>query len=294
MNVEWLYMKIFYGPSGQRADELLVHYVRPLAAALLEEGLIRRFFYILYSEGGPHIRLRMLGTSATLTQVVRPRLERGLEAAFERVSTIPLDTSSTWNIPITTPFPSYEYDRYEPEYEKYGGTVGMPISEAHFQDSSEIALRILEAAQTKQLKRQQAALLLTETLVDSFREWIGPRAQFYAICRDYWISLQPDTQHLEWRNYFEQRYISARPALAAQMASLKAPSGLLQEVLSFWHEQTVKTAQAFAALDPQQRATPIPFMLQGYIHMLHNRLRMTPMEEAFILHLLNGWWSEHH
>lgn len=54
--VEWRGFHIVH--SGD-LDRLLREVVRPCTAGLLRDGLIRRFFWIRYALGGPHVRLRV-------------------------------------------------------------------------------------------------------------------------------------------------------------------------------------------------------------------------------------------
>lgn len=53
---DWLGLHFFY--QGSR-DQLLVSLVAPLVRRLWTDGAIRRFFFMRYALGGPHIRLRL-------------------------------------------------------------------------------------------------------------------------------------------------------------------------------------------------------------------------------------------
>lgn len=290
--MQWLYQKLYHGPSKQRADYLILHYVRPMAHTLLADGLIATFFYILYAEGGSHIRFRLLGEQAALDDVVRPRLEAAIERSFEHIRTLPIEPYPQQSIAgfNLKPYPSYEYDVYEPEYEKYGGEQGVRVAEAHFQDSSEAAFRVLEAEQQQLVKRQQAALLLIEALMDHFSAVVPQRSEFYARCRDYWIAMMPQDQQGDWYTYFDQRYHAAQQTLVRQMSAQADRSGPLDEILAFFRTRTFVTTQDLQNLAREQRLTaPIGIILQNYVHMLCNRLGITTVEEAFLLHLLHRW-----
>jgi len=284
---EWLFVKIFHGPSQQRAEHLLLHFVRPFTAECLARDLIAGYFYILYSEGGAHVRLRLRGRSDILNGAVRPMLERMLPPFFEALERIPLQHTST---APERPFPSYEYATYEPEYAKYGGRQSIAISEAHFQHSSEAALAVIAAEHLGHLKRHQAALHLIEVLISEARHHISTRSIFYRQCRDYWLTatfVLPQERQ-EWLQYFEQRARTAQAVVARQIR--QPPGDTLNRILTQFRESIVQTYQA---LDTQAERghleTPIALIIQNYIHMLCNRLGITILEEAYLCHLLYQW-----
>ncbi|GIV97939.1 MAG: lantibiotic biosynthesis protein [Herpetosiphonaceae bacterium] len=291
--MQWLYVKLFHGPSQQRADYLVLNVVQPVAHTLLEQGAIAGYFYILYAEGGPHVRFRMQGEHEQLEGIVRPLLERAIPEAFQQIEQIPLQPGRSSPLEgAPRPFPSFEYDTYEPEYEKYGGKAGMSISERHFQDSSEAAIAVIAGEHRRQLRRQQAALLLIEALLDQAAGEIPQRAAFYARCRDYWVTMTAPSseQQAEWYTYFDQRYSAAQATLARQMQG--APAEPLVSIVTHFREQTGQTLGDLLRLEGQGLLeTPIPMIVQSYIHMLCNRMGITILEEAFLLHLLHRWYD---
>jgi thiopeptide-type bacteriocin biosynthesis protein len=120
---EWLYAQIHAGTAI--ADRILVDIVAPL----MEES--SRFgdgpwFFIRYDEPDHHIRLRIKGEAGRLTGSVLPRLLGALAPL--------LDDRSVRSVKLDT------YDR---EIERYGGPIGIELSERVFQADSEAVLSIL-------------------------------------------------------------------------------------------------------------------------------------------------------
>ncbi|NUO01170.1 MAG: lantibiotic dehydratase, partial [Saprospiraceae bacterium] len=53
---DWIYFKIYCGTQG--GEDLLIEYLLPLAEALLQEKVIKKWFFIRYNDEGYHIRVR--------------------------------------------------------------------------------------------------------------------------------------------------------------------------------------------------------------------------------------------
>jgi thiopeptide-type bacteriocin biosynthesis protein len=112
-----------YGPV---ADRVILDLVAPLVREAEDRGWIERHFFVRYSEGGPHIRLRLFGRLRFLDEHVHPLL---LDRAGS-LSGIPGGVR-----PRTTP--------YEPEFDRYGGPGGVALAERLFHASSETAIALL-------------------------------------------------------------------------------------------------------------------------------------------------------
>ncbi|MFB9844029.1 lantibiotic dehydratase [Mucilaginibacter ginsenosidivorans] len=110
---EWLFVKLFCTPRV--ADELLAGVVAPFIRE--NRGVIRRWFFIRYAEGGYHIRLRLMGEPAALAALL-PALHGRLRrwAGGRMVKAV-------------------QGDVYDRELERYGaGQIGL--AEACFEAES--------------------------------------------------------------------------------------------------------------------------------------------------------------
>jgi thiopeptide-type bacteriocin biosynthesis protein len=118
---EWLYAQIHAGTAA--ADRILVDVIAPL---MQKVRLGETWFFIRYDEPDHHIRLRIQGEPKSLMGSVLPRLMDGLAPFLQdrSVRSVKLDT----------------YDR---EIERYGGPIGIELSERVFQADSEAVLSIL-------------------------------------------------------------------------------------------------------------------------------------------------------
>ncbi|MGW7442949.1 lantibiotic dehydratase [Kitasatospora sp. NPDC054795] len=123
---EWLYAKLYTGSAG--ADEALRRVVRPLVRRALAEGTADSWFYVRYADPDWHLRVRLHGDRRRLAADVLPALYDAARPLLADgvVRRVQLDT-------------------YEREIERYGGPVGIRLSELLFRQDSEAALRTVES-----------------------------------------------------------------------------------------------------------------------------------------------------
>jgi thiopeptide-type bacteriocin biosynthesis protein len=121
---EWLYAKLFTGTAT--ADRVLCEDVAPLAEEAVASGAARRWFFIRYSDGGWHLRLRFQGDPQVLREVVQPRLE----AMAQRL----IDSGAAWKL---------QFDTYEREVERYGGAESIELAEEIFHRDSDAVVALL-------------------------------------------------------------------------------------------------------------------------------------------------------
>ena len=121
---DWLFAKLYCSPS--HADRLLLELVQPLVTEVRAAGTADRWFFLRYGDPRWHLRLRFHGDPGALSGHVLPALRRMLEP-FQRQGIV-------WRL---------QFDRYEPEVERYGGSRGIGIAERLFQSDSELCLELL-------------------------------------------------------------------------------------------------------------------------------------------------------
>jgi thiopeptide-type bacteriocin biosynthesis protein len=304
---DWLYMRLTC--QATEADTLLLKLIAPLTLNLWEQRLIRQRFFIRYYEGGHHLRVRFSGKSEDLFGPARTLVNEHIHAYFaggqQRLSE-PLDwgpegmKDHSWQ-PLYAantlrPVPSYEYQRYEPESERYGGSQGLQVSEQHFTFSSAAALRVLKQERAGNGSRRNAALLLLHASAESFQLDAGQKAtsfeQFYLRRRALAWRTPPDVGNLE------QEYARNRANLRLLIPyDLRAPAHRGQAVwlplVEQWQDKVGETYRALQHLQEQgQLSTPLIVMLSAYIHMLCNRLGIYPREEAYLCYLLYRMYTE--
>ncbi len=120
---EWLYLKLYCGPAS--ADRLLVE-LEPLLRATGAEGLWDRWHFVRYRDPDHHLRLRFHGLPHQLLAELLPQIHKQLEA--------PLAQGLLWK---------WQVDTFEPEWERYGGSLGFGLAEGWFFEDSQHLLNQL-------------------------------------------------------------------------------------------------------------------------------------------------------
>ncbi|MEM9593454.1 MAG: lantibiotic dehydratase C-terminal domain-containing protein [Acidobacteriota bacterium] len=173
----WREYRLFY--HGDR-DRAVLGFVAPVAAQLRRDGLLHRAFFVRYSLGGPHLRMRLEAgahQSSEIDAAVRRRSEIFLRA---EPSPDPLDPEQIrrTNRGILASdgsgkgdgadqiFPNnslMEAD-FEPEVERYGGHDALPLAFDLFQASSLAAIDLLRRTAEAPKARRFASCLRTLAL----------------------------------------------------------------------------------------------------------------------------------
>ena len=117
---EWLYLKLYCGPAS--ADRLLVE-LAPLLRGTGTQGLWDRWHFVRYRDPEHHLRLRFHGQPGLLVAELLPLVHAHLEQG--------LANGLLWR---------WQVDTFEPEWERYGGPVGLALAEAWFHDDSQSIL----------------------------------------------------------------------------------------------------------------------------------------------------------
>lgn len=281
---DWLFVKVFFGPTQAAADRLALEVLAPLRDEWRRDGGPTRWFFVLYSEGGSHLRLRLHQRAAHVRRALRERVEERLRRALPGLVHAPLGSAAAHE---ERPYPSYEYADYEPEYEKYGGARALPICERHFQHSSEAALHVLRAEREGRLGRRAAALVLAHLLAAAFVPDADERAAACAQWSAYWLRRLTPAQRRDCLDYFAERASRARPALLAQLAQARQGARGWAGLAAPFEARARRTAAALRALERRgELQAPLPAVAQACVHMLFNRLGVGVAEEAYLLHVL--------
>jgi thiopeptide-type bacteriocin biosynthesis protein len=123
----WLYLKL-YG-SARATEELLLTRLAELAERSRLNGSVDLWHFVRYADPEVHLRLRFHGHPRALNGKIRPQLERIVQRQVDR--------GSIWRC---------QFDTYEREVIRYGGTAGVEVAEAVFHADSDLAVALLKAA----------------------------------------------------------------------------------------------------------------------------------------------------
>lgn len=297
---EWLSAHLFYaGEDRAAADRVITRVVRPFVDAARSRGWVGRWFFIRYSHLGLHVRLRLHGAADVLRQEVRPALEAhvALHLPPELAGRPYADPAPPGGpSPVS---PALWWIPYEPETVRYGGPRGVPLAEELFCHSSQAALALLESFDSgDQEARFGLALASMVVLLGALTRDRALAAEVAAIHRASWV--QADGGVAAVRERFDDGFAQNAELMEqveAIWAALDDGPDALPEPLDAYAAGAGDVAARLRALQEagglstyRGPVTDWPGALRAltpsYLHMMNNRLGVSPGEEAYLGHLL--------
>src|SRR5690606_436440 len=301
----WISVHAWYHDLA-RQDEFILGCIRPIVAALEKEAMLRRFFYIRYLSGGPHIRLRVLPEPGAEDDC-RALIERELSSYLRDRPSQPEADSLRWGHRGVEPEPdnTWRYVAYDPEVERYGGEAGIELAEAHFEVSTRTAFEVLNRSvgmADPTGAKLAYALQLMSVLVPAagFR---GPLTYRF---------LEDCLRHVYVDEYEDDDYQSVFRRLRDPLVSCFKHLGTLEvdwalggdQVLAFWGRSNT---ELLAALAERLELAPAPWrkpvralgnakakyvrIVHSYLHMFLNRLGFMGRQEERIYRLARDAWQ---
>ncbi len=320
----WMAYHVFYGGNP---EVLLQECLLPLAAQLEEEGLVRLSFYINYWLEGGHVRLRLLPADETARDEIHGRVMPVIGRYLERRPSMHpmarIESRSYYDDlfaleygdelrpryfdaegrPLLRPNNTVEPRDYEPELERYGGRVGMVISEDFFADSTRLAREVIDLGNTgtrtillgigaEVMAVTAAALLEDRDVVMSFlRAYHSRWAGSYGVESTY----AEDADQPRYRRIVD----SLREAVVPVIESVLAGTGdRLPGFLGDWartcagYRRRIEDAvaeRAIVFLDengdetrPDHPSNAAWRLGMSFIHMTNNRLMVSIEDEAYL------------
>ncbi|HWM90078.1 MAG TPA: lantibiotic dehydratase C-terminal domain-containing protein [Thermoanaerobaculia bacterium] len=278
----WCSFHIFYHSDQQR---LLGSLIAPSVMHFFQTGQIERFFFIRYSLGGPHIRLR-LQCRCDRVEEIEIYLRHRAEEFFERwpsKATIPVTRIQEQNAailaqaPLETDdrvYPDQHLERFEfhPEVERYGGPDRLEDSLDLFEVSSIEALQMSIKCEGYSRPQQLSfifRMILNQALgfSDSHEDLQRWNTYYFKI----WPSIATIDQAAD--RVFEK-----------QEAQLRALFSLELERPSFPYLQLASRRLADLIRDAEEMVRER--ILQSQLHMTANRVGLTNHEELYVCRLL--------
>jgi hypothetical protein len=326
---QWQAVYVFYaGPPRP----FLLRCVEPLVAELASRDLISDYFFINYWLQGQHVRLRFKPASPAAVPELREcaetfikaflaakpslyggrpetamRLYRGmLEREFSEAELAQyLEADGR---PRLRPNDSFSWERYEPEYGKYGGPAGVELAEWHFRYSSDLAL-----AASRQVNLHLRTVLLgfaaqlMMVMVATFLPDTADQGEYLRRNHAFWDRAAPPNKAggaPDRYAYPAERAAGVGRRFAEVTAVIAAQEfGRLPEFERRWavhcaelRRRVVELAATgeltFSGPDGQGNrvvtdpVTALNLLMTSYAHMTNNRLGVTISREAYLYHLL--------
>ncbi|WP_051969186.1 thiopeptide-type bacteriocin biosynthesis protein [Kitasatospora azatica] len=261
---DWHSFHLFLHSDTEEVDRFLADELAPLLDQLVAEGRADAWFFIRYGEGGPHLRVRVRG--------LQPAAAAELPATLGRLSkAVPA---------VDGPWPSNHGEvrlmPYVPETDRYGGAAALPEAEEVFTVSSRVAVLALRRPQGGagrlalgvDLAHTTALALGMDRLAAA--QWLRRHAASWR-----WVTEVPLLPGAAVHARVNSVFALQHDALVQRAAALRA--GLEQRTAEPW-----LLDWASRVGDSEVRE---PWVWASQLHMLFNRLGITPDEERAICRL---------
>lgn len=276
----WHSFHVFLHAEIEDVDAFLVGDAAPLLDGLVAAGEADRWFFIRYSEDGPHVRIRVRGPSASAAA----RLPGELARAAGKVPS------------LDGPWPSRHGEvravPYVPETDRYGGPRALPVAEEVFADSSQAVLRVLRelaGGGGASARLTSAADLVHATAhglgMDRLTaaRWLRRHAALWR-----WVAEVPLLPGESVHHRVNTVYAAQRPGLLRRAENLW--EGLAEGTAAPWlgrWARCVREADGLlrAGEGPEAGPDATAWIWGSQLHMLLNRLGVSPDEERAVCRL---------
>ncbi|AHH96961.1 hypothetical protein GCM10010174_73800 [Kutzneria viridogrisea] len=309
MNLDnWVSAHVFHHGD---LDSVLVRLIAPLAEDLQRRRLAHRYFFLRYWDGGPHIRFRVLPTSARRAELVRrcvaracadylrdhPSQQQMSAEQYEQSSSYLSQLESTTPLPVMFPNNSVEFIPYVREEHRFGAGRSIHAVEKHFDVSSRVTLELLGSSPSTEQRDTAAFALLVLT-------WLlcGVETQVSTVEADpaAWSHLPgwDEQTHVA----FDRHYGEQRARLLAVVQQMRLTASTMERLprsgaVTRWALSVAKTREVLVEEIAHERFTPVGpagelgpshgalTVLDQCAHLMCNRLGVTLGGESALRYL---------
>ncbi|MET9231618.1 thiopeptide-type bacteriocin biosynthesis protein [Lentzea sp. NPDC003310] len=218
----------------------------------------REWYFLRYWETGPHLRVRIKNAQNA------DKLEIQLRELIAAQEFDQQEGDPDW-----LPHGDVREVEYVPETERYGGPHALPIAEEVFCHSTEVAVAVLKATHTDSA-RLTAAIDLTIATAKALDLNLPQAAS--------WLR----SLGAGWRNVQEQ---APAPTIGSQHAANQLLAKRGRDLAARWHREprgAVAHWRTTINEAKQQLDVWLPYVWASQLHMLLNRMGITPNEERMI------------
>lgn len=256
---QWLFAKIYTGPAT--ADQLLRELVPGIVREARSQGLCDRWFFIRYADPHWHLRIRFRGEPAALVGQLLPLLSARLNPYLANGSV-----------------QKFLLDTYRPEHERYGGPVGIELTERLFEIDSDATLRLMPLALRKIPSHDRWLLALggAQAILD---ELLGYGSEGCAAQRRVLSQLLAglDREFLvdtSLRRQIGEKYRRERTRLEILMSSIRqeAEDELVEALRARSRQMSPLTAEIRERAAAGTILASLEELAGSYIHMWMNRM----------------------
>ncbi|MBV7260309.1 thiopeptide-type bacteriocin biosynthesis protein [Erythrobacter crassostreae] len=285
------------------SEEVLVRCLGSEIASLSQEFDELKWFFIRYWENGPHLRIRLCNAQDTAFSRLGEKLSEAASSAAERtpstISSFPEDMPVDGWHSSANAAPWFDEGAvlevaYEPEIRRYGGSVAIDLAHKVFQSSSKIAIPIVGQTLGDMSRRQSVGLELTATAIGVLASDREEFTLFAQSMSEGWKGFLTDPDGATAQ--IDAIHNAASDRIRAWINNaLDSESSELSKVATLWRTLLVNYFDALRDLynqgllispltgvrpkDESELSDALHNILFSQIHMMNNRLGLTPANE---------------
>ncbi|MBB5802069.1 thiopeptide-type bacteriocin biosynthesis protein [Saccharothrix ecbatanensis] len=251
----WTSLHVRLSWAVEDVDAFIADVLAPELDGHRAAGRVADWFYVRYWEAGPHLRVRVRDAAVDLADRLR-----SLVAGADR----PVVVSS----PDWLPHGDVREMPYVPEVERYGGPESLPVAEAVFCRSTEVAVAVLRSAGSK---FTAAVELVMATTIAVKLDRVEAASWLRSLATG-------------WR---QAREPVAPPGMRSHIAARTLHEARATHLAARWDRLESRATGAVGYWADQVRAVDLPrYVWASQLHMLFNRLGLGPEEERTVCRLV--------
>lgn len=261
--MNWLSVHLFY----EDLDQLLIMAVFPFLKKIEQQKKIKSYFFIRYSEGGKHIRLRLKTND-------EPYLKETINQFFNSFLKKRPSKRERENLDHY-PNNSIQYIPYKPEYDRYGGKKGMEASEEQFHISSETVRKVMENIPKWDYESAMGISIQLQLVLLSAAGLVRSESvELFDFYYKKWSTILPESALPKPEQIDSQQEVIH--FIQSFWKKLKGIPTFENHILEDWHFQNRELMIAFDLTN----------YYDDYLHLLNNRLGIFNIDEVFLAKLL--------
>ena len=315
----WLSVHLFYNEPW---EDFLQRAIEPYVNTAVQTGIAQQYFFVRYWEKGPHIRLRLKGNLEMMNSILKPNLEEHFNNYFESKPSRRVEPNYPPNFSEDLkwyPNNTLRYSDYEPEFGRYGGPVGIALSERQFLISSHTVLEFIKI-KGKTWSYDDAlgtAIKMHLTFIHAAGLNIDEAISFFNFYAKNWLpytfkNIQEEITEEDFENQstlsiqaFEQSFESQKSSLIPFHTTLwnamEEDNSFDEEILNKWMNENKSILNELRLKDNEgelsSRTTKYDYQIKltqypekellwsifvDYIHMTNNRLGIFNRDESYL------------
>lgn len=281
---KWVFYSIYISKTDY-LESIITNIVTPAIQKLRNNVQVHKWFFIRYVDlQGPHIRLRCLVNDKDVAEA-EGIIEGLIQGKLSKIADQPLPKMKRL-LPVKMDSSEFEtcfqQEDYEPEYEKYGGHLGVEIAETIFESSSELAISFFDHAYFSDNDRFDLALLLMKITAEQASLSDTEKMVLWEKMLHYWSG----ADYSEDNSYKINLKTAAkkRVDVISRVVTKTSSDSLVKNLIEGYRStldlafKNIKTTKKI-----KLSSSHLAF---HYIHMMNNRLGVWPIEEAYLGALL--------